>query len=61
MIRFDWCRLEAFAVVTTLLYVSDGRTEECGTVFLSHRKQGDFAIELDKFFNDEFLKVATTT
>ena len=52
--------LETFAIVATLLYVADGRTEQGRTILLSHGKKCDFAVELDEFFNDEFLEVATT-
>ena len=60
MCRVDVCRLEALAVVSPFLYVPDGRTEQCRSVFLRNCKQSDFAVELDKFFNDKFANIATT-
>ena len=53
------CRLETFAVVATFLHVSDGRAEEGRAVFLGNGEQGDFAVELDEFFNDKFANIAT--
>ena len=54
------CRLETFAVVATFLHVSDRRAEEGRAVLLGNGEQGDFAVELDKFFNDKFANIATT-
>ena len=56
----DVCRLETFAIVATLLHVSDGRTEEGGPVFLCYGEQCDFAVEMNELFNDKFLNITTT-
>ena len=53
------CGLETFTIVATFLHVSDGRAEEGRTVLLGNGEQGDFAVELDKFFNDKLTDIAT--
>ena len=53
-------RLETFTIVTTLLYVANGGTEERGTILLGNSEQGNFAIKVDKLFDDYFVNVATT-
>ena len=54
------CGLETFTIVATFLHVSYGRAEEGRTVLLGNGEQGDFAVELDKFFNDKLTDIATT-
>ena len=59
MFRSNVSRLEAFAIVTTFLYVSDRRTEQCRTIFLCNCQQRDFAVELNKLFHDQLLNITT--
>ena len=57
--RVDVCRLETLTVVTAFLYVSDRRTEQRRSVFLCNGEQGDFTVEFDEFFDDQFADIAT--
>ena len=52
--------LKTFAIISTLLYMPDGRTEKRIPIVLCQGEKGDFVIEMDELFNDKLLNVATT-
>ena len=54
-------RLETFAVVAALLYMTDGLAEEGGAVLLGDCEECDFIVERNELFHDDFLQVATGT
>ena len=54
-------RLPALAIVATLLYMSYGRTEEGGAVFLCDGKEGKLRVEVDKLLDNNFLYIASTS
>ena len=53
-------RLETFPIISPFLYMSDRRTEQSWTVFLSDGEQSNLTIELNKFLNDQFFNISTT-
>ena len=50
--------LEAFAVVTAFLHVSDWGAEEGGAVLLCHGEECYFIVKVDELLNDELLDIA---
>ena len=61
MSRINMCGLEAFTIISSLLYMSDRRAEKSGTILLSNGKQCDLTVKLNKFFNNKLTNISTAT
>ena len=60
MFGINMCRLETFSIISSFLYMSDRRTEQSRTVFLSDGEQSYLTIELNKLLNNQFFDISTT-
>ena len=61
MSRINVRRLKTFTIISPFLHMSDGRTKQGRPILLRHRKQCYLTIKLDKFFNNQFFYITTTT